>query len=135
AFALLAKDFNWHKFKLSLMDTAINSGAIYIIFFGANIFAGFMSFSVLASLILNFINIDTTPHWLILLCLVIFYLLLGTVFDTLAAVLVTTPLVVPLILGMNYDLVWWGVVTLSLVEIGMITPPLGMNVFVMRSVV
>lgn len=135
AFALLAKDFNWHKFKLSLMDTAINSGAIYIIFIGANIFAGFMSFSDVASLILNFINIDTTPHWLILLCLVIFYLLLGTVFDTLAAVLVTTPLVVPLILGMNYDLVWWGVVTLSLVEIGMITPPLGMNVFVMRSVV
>lgn len=135
AFALMTKGFGWEKFKLSLIDTAINSGAIYIIFIGANIFAGFMSFSDVASLILGFVNIDTTPHWIILLCLVIFYLLLGTVFDTLAAVLVTTPLVVPLILGMDYDLIWWGVVTLSLVEIGMITPPLGMNVFVMRSVV
>lgn len=135
AFALLSKGFGWKEFRSSLLDTAINSGAIYIIFIGANIFAGFMSFSDVASLILNLVNIEVTPHWVILLALVVFYLLLGTVFDTLAAVLVTAPLVVPLILGMGYDLIWWGVVTLSLVEIGMITPPLGMNVFVMRSVV
>lgn len=134
-FAITTRGFTWQKFKESLMDTALNAGAIYVIFMGANIFASFMSFSDVASLILELVNIDTTPHWLILLALVVIYLLLGTVFDTLAAVLVTTPLVVPLILGMDYDLIWWGVVTLSLVEIGMITPPLGMNVFVMRSVV
>ena len=134
-FAITTTGFTWQKFKESLMDTALNAGAIYVIFIGANIFASFMSFSDVASLILELVNIDTTPHWLILLALVVIYLLLGTVFDTLAAVLVTTPLVVPLILGMDYDLIWWGVVTLSLVEIGMITPPLGMNVFVMRSVV
>lgn len=134
-FAVTSPDFTWVKFKESLIDTAINSGAIYVIFMGANIFASFMSFSDVASLILDLVNLETTPHWLILLALVLIYLLLGTVFDTLAAVLVTTPLVVPLILGMGYDLIWWGVVTLSLVEIGMITPPLGMNVFVMRSVV
>lgn len=134
-FAITTPGFTWQKFKESLMDTALNAGAIYVIFIGANIFASFMSFSDVASLILELVNIDTTPHWLILLALVVIYLLLGTVFDTLAAVLVTTPLVVPLILGMDYDLIWWGVVTLSLVEIGMITPPLGMNVFVMRSVV
>ncbi|MBV4396591.1 TRAP transporter large permease subunit [Advenella alkanexedens] len=135
AFAFMSKDFGWKEFRSSLLDTAINSGAIYIIFIGANIFAGFMSFSDVASLILNLVNVDVTPHWVILLALVVFYLLLGTIFDTMAAVLVTAPLVVPLILGMDYSLVWWGVVTLSLVEIGMITPPLGMNVFVMRSVV
>lgn len=134
-FALATKDFNKQKFKDSLVDTAINSGAIYVIFIGANIFASFMSFSDVAGLILSLVDIATTPHWIILLALVIFYLLLGTVFDTLAAILVTTPLIVPLIVGMDYDLIWWGIVTLSLVEIGMITPPLGMNVFVMRSVV
>lgn len=135
AFALFSKSFGWKEFKASLLDTAINSGAIYIIFIGANIFAGFMSFSDVSSLILSAVDIEVTPHWVILLVLIIFYFLLGTVFDTLAAVLVTAPLVVPLILGMGYDLIWWGIVTLSLVEIGMITPPLGMNVFVMRSVV
>lgn len=134
-FALFSKEFGWKEFKSSLVDTAINSGAIYIIFIGANVFANFMSFSDVASLILSMVNIDETPHWVILLALVIFYLLLGTIFDTLAAVLVTAPLVIPLILGMGYDLIWWGIVTLSLVEIGMITPPLGMNVFVMKSVV
>lgn len=134
-FAVSSKGFGWKEFKSSLLETALNSGAIYIIFIGANIFAGFMSFSDVASIILSAVNLEVTPHWVVLLVLVLFYLLLGTVFDTLAAVLVTAPLVVPLILGMNYDLIWWGVVTLSLVEIGMITPPLGMNVFVMRSVV
>lgn len=134
-FAVCSPEFTKQKFVVSLIDTALNAGAIYVIFIGANIFASFMSFSDVASLILDFINIETTPHWLILFALVIFYLLLGTIFDTLAAILVTTPLVIPLIIGMDYDLVWWGVVTLSLVEIGMITPPLGMNVFVMRSVV
>lgn len=134
-FAISTKGFTLEKFKASLVDTAINAGAIYVIFIGANIFASFMSFTDIAQLVLSIIDIETMPKWLILFGLVVFYLLLGTVFDTLAAVLVTTPLVVPLILGMNYDLIWWGVVTLSLVEIGMITPPLGMNVFVMRSVV
>lgn len=134
-FAVCSPEFTKQKFVVSLIDTALNAGAIYVIFIGANIFAGFMSFSDVASLILDFINIEKTPHWLILFALVVFYLLLGTIFDTLAAILVTTPLVIPLIIGMDYDLVWWGVVTLSLVEIGMITPPLGMNVFVMRSVV
>ncbi|MGG4604587.1 TRAP transporter large permease [Paenalcaligenes sp. Me131] len=134
-FAISTKGFTLEKFKASLVDTAINAGAIYVIFIGANIFASFMSFTDIAQLVLSIIDIETMPNWLILFGLVVFYLLLGTVFDTLAAVLVTTPLVVPLILGMNYDLIWWGVVTLSLVEIGMITPPLGMNVFVMRSVV
>ena len=134
-FALLSKDFDRAKFKESLVDTAMNSGAIYVIFIGANIFANFMSFSDVARMVLSFVDINTTPHWLVLFSLVVFYLLLGTVFDTLAAVLVTTPLVIPLIIGMDYDLIWWGIVTLSLVEVGMITPPLGMNVFVMRSVV
>lgn len=134
-FALTSDDFDWGKFRDSLIDTALNSGAIYAIFIGANIFASFMSFSDVAGLILSFVDIDNTPHWLVLLSLVVFYLLLGTVFDTLAAILVTTPLVIPIILGMDYDLVWWGVVTLSLVEVGMITPPLGMNVFVMHRVV
>ncbi len=134
-FAVGTKGFTLDKFKASLIDTGINAGAIYVIFIGANIFASFMSFTDITQLVLSLVDINTMPHWLILLGLVLFYLLLGTVFDTLAAVLVTTPLVVPLIVGMDYDLIWWGVVTLSLVEIGMITPPLGMNVFVMRSVV
>ncbi|MCO7643569.1 TRAP transporter large permease [Pseudomonas sp. S 311-6] len=134
-FAVGTKGFTLEKFKASLIDTAINAGAIYVIFIGANIFASFMSFTDITQLVLSLVDINVMPHWLILFGLVLFYLLLGTVFDTLAAVLVTTPLVVPLIVGMDYDLIWWGVVTLSLVEIGMITPPLGMNVFVMRSVV
>ena len=53
--------------------------------------------------------------------------------DSFAVMIITVPLVTPLILGMGYDLVWWGVIMLVVVETGMITPPFGMNLFVIRS--
>ncbi|SFM71727.1 TRAP transporter large permease [Marinobacter zhejiangensis] len=134
-FFVFSKGFSAEAFWESLQDTARNSAAIYVIYIGASVFATLMSFAGAADLILDYVNPQETPHVFILVALVVIYLAIGTVFDTVAAVLVTAPVVLPLIVGMGYDLVWWGVVTLSLVEIGMITPPLGINVFVMKSVV
>lgn len=69
-----------------------------------------------------------------LLLLVIMYLVLGGNFDTVAALVITVPFVIPIVVALGGDLVWWGIVTLSLVEIGMITPPIGMNNFVLKGV-
>lgn len=134
-FAVTTPGFSFKGMLAAFDDSAINAVVIYSIVIGANIFAGFLSLSDITSSVLSLVNLETTPHWLILLVIVIMYLALGSVFDTMAAVLVTAPFVIPLIQGMNYDLIWWGVVTLSLVEIGMITPPIGMNVFVMKSTI
>jgi tripartite ATP-independent transporter DctM subunit len=134
-FAVTSRGFTFAKLKACLDDTAVNTTVIYMIVVGANIFAGFLTQSDIAGNVLGLVDLATTPHWLILLVIVVMYLIMGCVFDTVAAVLVTAPFVIPLIQGMGYDLVWWGVVTLSLVEIGMITPPIGMNVFVMNSVI
>lgn len=134
-FFLISKEFNYEAFWESLQDTALNSASIYVIYIGASVFATLMSFAGAADLILEYVKPEETSHILILAILVLIYLAIGTIFDTVAAVLVTAPVVLPLIAGMGYDLVWWGVVTLSLVEVGMITPPLGLNVFVMKSVV
>jgi len=134
-FFIFSPGCNAKAFWESLQDTARNSAAIYLIYIGASVFAALMSFAGAADLILEYVNPAETSNLIILISLVVIYLAIGTVFDTVAAVLVTAPVVLPLIVGMGYDLVWWGVVTLSLVEIGMITPPLGINVFVMKSVV
>jgi C4-dicarboxylate transporter, DctM subunit len=77
-------------------------------------------------------GLDLAPLAIIALLLVV-YLLLGSVMDSFAVMIITVPLVTPLILGMGYDLVWWGVIMLVVVETGMITPPFGMNLFVIRS--
>jgi len=74
------------------------------------------------------------PDFVILLILTIAYLILGSVFDTVAAMLITLPFVLPLIINMGYDPIWWGIVNVVIMETGMITPPIGMNVFVLHGV-
>jgi TRAP-type C4-dicarboxylate transport system permease large subunit len=62
------------------------------------------------------------------------YLFLGAVFDTIAAMILTTPFVFPLVMGFGFDPIWWGIMMVMVIEIGMITPPIGMNVFVMGGI-
>lgn len=134
-FALFSPDFRLRDILSSFAEAASNTAIIYMVVAGANIFASFLTLSDITSTILSIVDVASTPHWMILITIMIMYLVLGSVFDTVAAVLVTAPFVIPLISAMDYDLIWWGIVTLSLVEIGMITPPIGMNVFVMRAVI
>tara|TARA_B100001559_G_C16333244_1_gene544473 strand:- start:541 stop:864 length:324 start_codon:yes stop_codon:yes gene_type:complete len=60
------------------------------------------------------------------------FIILGSVFDTVAAMVITLPFVFPLIVNLGFDPIWWGVINVIVMEIGMITPPIGMNVFVMH---
>lgn len=119
----------------SAMRGAIGTGAgLYLLIIGANIFGAYLNLAGVANVVVSIINPEVLPVWAILLSLAIMYLVLGSVFDTVAALVVTVPFVIPIIAAMDLDLIWWGVITLTLVEIGMITPPIGMNVFVLKSV-
>jgi len=62
------------------------------------------------------------------------YIALGTFMESYTVMIVTLPMVTPLILGMGYDIVWWGIIMMMVVEVGMIHPPLGLNVFVLKSI-
>jgi len=118
----------------ALRDAVGTSAVLYLVLIGATIFGAFVNLSNAPYAILAVIDPEVLPAWLILLILVAMYLVLGSVFDTVAALVVTVPFVIPIIVGIGGDLVWWGIVTLSLVEIGMITPPIGMNIFVLKGV-
>ena len=114
---------------------AIGTGAgLYLLIIGANIFGAYLNLAGVANVVVSIIDPDVLPQWAILVSLAVMYLVLGSVFDTVAALVVTVPFVIPIIAAMDLDLIWWGVITLTLVEIGMITPPIGMNVFVLKSV-
>ena len=104
-----------------------------MLIFGALTFSFFIGVSQLPDTLIAFVGgLDLAPLAIIALLLVV-YLLLGSVMDSFAVMIITVPLVTPLILGMGYDLVWWGVIMLVVVETGMITPPFGMNLFVIRA--
>jgi TRAP-type C4-dicarboxylate transport system permease large subunit len=74
------------------------------------------------------------PTFMILAILLVVYLLLGSIFDTVAAMLITLPFVLPLITNLGYSPIWWGIINVVVIEIGMITPPIGLNVFVLHGV-
>lgn len=115
-------------------DAVSGSAVLYLILIGANTFGSFVNLSNAPAAILSAIDPEILPAWIILLLLVIMYLILGSIFDTVAALVITVPFVIPIIVALDGNLIWWGIVTLSLVEIGMITPPIGMNVFVLKGV-
>ena len=71
---------------------------------------------------------------MVIFILLVVYLVLGSIFDTIAAMLITLPFVLPLVESLGYNAVWWGIVNVVVIEIGLITPPIGLNVFVLQGV-
>ena len=104
----------------------------FVIIMGASIFSYFITLSGLPDASVQFIQNLAAPDFVVLLMLMIMYLILGSIFDTVAAMVITLPFVYPVIMDMGYDPVWWGVVNVMIMEIGMITPPIGINVFVLN---
>lgn len=113
-------------------DTARNTGLIFVLIIGASVFSYFATLSGLPAATVEWIESLGLPSIVVILLLQLFYLFLGSIFDTIAAMILTLPFVYPLIIGMGYDPIWWGVVNIVVIELGMITPPIGINVFVLH---
>lgn len=114
------------------VSTALTCGALYLVLIAANIFNFYLALSGLPfSLTSLFSGVIEHPLLLILLMTLI-YLVLGTVMDSLAMLLLTIPLFVPIVDAAGINLVWFGIYAVMVVELGLITPPVGMNLFVIR---
>ncbi len=133
-FALARGRLNRRTFLETIRETAGNTGFIYVIIMGASIFAYFVTLSHLPDAVVTGIKSLGLPPLAVVFLFVLMYLVLGSVFDTVAAMVITLPFVFPVIVELGYDPVWWGVVNVVAMEIGMITPPIGMNVFVLHGV-
>jgi len=115
-----------------LTSTATNTGMIFVIIMGAHIFSYFVTLSGLPDASVTFIQSLEANEFVILLMLMLMYLILGSIFDTVAAMVITLPFVYPVVMDLGYNPIWWGVVNVMIMEIGMITPPIGINVFVLN---
>ena len=133
-FAIVRGRLNKRTFFDTIRETAGNTGFIYVIIMGASIFAYFVTLSHLPDAVVTGIKALGLPPLAVIFLFVLMYLVLGSVFDTVAAMVITLPFVFPVIVELGYDPVWWGVVNVVAMEIGMITPPIGMNVFVLHGV-
>ncbi|WP_422019899.1 TRAP transporter large permease [Roseibium sp.] len=125
----------WPDFVLSMRETAYQTGSLFFIAVGAKIFVSFVSLTGVTGGLVDIVSSSGLETWMILLCIVAIYLVMGMFLDPIGTMLLTLPFTVPLIEGMGFDLIWFGVIVVKLLEIGLITPPVGLNVFVINSVV
>ncbi|MDK6201905.1 TRAP transporter large permease [Oligella urethralis] len=133
--ALFRRTLTWANLFDTLVESARTSASLFTIIIGALIFSDFINRAGLPGMLLNLVqSLDVTPM-VIILIIVLIYLLLGLVFESLSMLLLTIPVFYPVVQSLGFDLVWFGIVAVVVTEISLISPPVGMNVFVLSSVV
>ncbi|MFC7703698.1 TRAP transporter large permease [Plastorhodobacter daqingensis] len=118
-----------------LFETVRTSAMLMAVLVGALIFSNFINIAGLPSQVVGFIRELGLGPTGVMLMLILFYLVLGCVFDSLAMILLTVPIFFPLVVSLGYDPVWFGILLVVTVEISLITPPIGMNIFIIRTII
>jgi tripartite ATP-independent transporter DctM subunit len=124
----------WGALKEALARTTATTAMIFTIIIGAHLFSYFMTLTGTPQALLAYVDALQIEHWVVFSVIILIYLLLGCFMDQLAILVLTLPIVFPMVLRFGYDPIWFGIVLTKTVEIGLITPPLGMNCFVASSV-
>lgn len=119
----------------ALLDAGRTSGMIFLVAYGALIFSNFINLAGFTLAMVTWLEGLQLPGMGIVLAMCFIYIVLGCVFDSLAMILLTIPIFVPILTPFNIDLIWFGIVVIIVVELGLITPPIGMNVFVVQSTI
>ena len=131
-FALARGRMQWHNVWTGLRETASATAMIYVIIIGASVFTYFITLARVPEALIALIGRLDMPPVGIIFALLVAYLILGAVFDEIAAMLITLPFVLPIIEKLGYDTVWWGIINVVVIELGMIIPPIGIIVFVLH---
>ncbi|MBG0841822.1 TRAP transporter large permease [Ectopseudomonas toyotomiensis] len=125
------------ELKEVLLGTGVTTAMIFMILLGADVMNAFLAISQLPNFIAETISGAGLPPFLVLAGILVLYLILGCVMDTMSMILLTIPIFFPVIMGLDFygldqteKAIWFGILALMVVEIGMVTPPLGMNVYV-----
>lgn len=134
AFAALTGKMSTEVFRKSVLDTLGTCASLFIVGVGAVMFTKFLGLSGAAGLISATVQGFELHYVTLLIIIVLIYLVLGMFMEPFGAMLVTLPVLLPVLQAHEISLVWFGVFVVKMLEIGMITPPLGMNVFVIRNV-
>jgi len=132
--ALMRRALGWQDLFDVLMDAARTTAMLFSVLIGALIFSNFVNRAGLPDALLGLVTgFDVSP--IMVLCMILLvYIVLGCVFESLSMLLLTVPIFFPLVQSLGFDLIWFGIVVVVVTEISLITPPVGLNVFVLRGV-
>ncbi len=123
----------WGKTCEILLDSAESTVVIFALLIGGAIFTEFLNYTGAHKQIVAFITGSGFSGWTVMLVICLIYFVLGALMDELSMILITVPIFLPIIVSLGYDPVWFGIVVIVLCCLGMITPPIGINLFVVQS--
>ena len=127
----ITRKLNRDNLMASILEAARTTAMIVLIITGAFIFMKFMAVSRLPSWLADFVSSLPFPPMIILLLILCLYIILGMFLDIYAAILLTLPILFPVIVSLGFDPIWYGVIMVRVMEVGLITPPMGLNVFIL----
>ncbi|MBW1774187.1 MAG: TRAP transporter large permease subunit, partial [Deltaproteobacteria bacterium] len=131
---LIKRQFSWKKLTIALLDTGRTVSTLFLLLIGAHILGYFLAGSEAPHQVSAFIANLPLPRYILLALILFIYLLLGCIMNILPAVIVTLPIFFPTVMALGFDPIWFGVILVIIMEMGLITPPVGMNVFVIKGV-
>lgn len=133
-FTALRRKLTVGNFIIAVEDTVKTTGMLFVIIFGAMVFGYFLTKSRLPFQLSEFVAMLEVSKYVILAAVLIVFLLLGCILDTMAIILLAVPIFYPLIIGLGFDPIWFGILVVCTVEIGLITPPVGLNVYIIQGI-
>lgn len=133
--ALARGGISWKGLSEVLQETALTTASLFAVLIGAWIFSNFVNLAGLPEALLAAVTAFDLGPWVVMGLILLIYIVLGCVFESMSMLLLTVPIFFPLVNSLGFDPVWFGIIVVVVTEISLITPPVGLNVFVLKSVV
>ncbi len=130
----LQKKLNWEKFKKAVTDTVKTSCMVIFLVTGASIFGNFLALSRIPIATANMVTNLPWPGWAIMGAICFIYLVAGCFIDALALITFTIPIFYPIVIKFGYDPIWFGIIIVLVTQMGIITPPVGINAYIVKGI-
>jgi len=132
--SLVRRRLTWEGFKSAAIDTIRIGGMIFTILMGALVFTAFLAVTTIPMQIAEWVSGLGLSPTVVMILILIMYVLLGTFLEEMAMILLTLPIFLPLVSSLGFDLIWFGIIIVLVVIIGMISPPVGITMFVVKGI-
>jgi tripartite ATP-independent transporter DctM subunit len=135
AFALWRRVLSWRALYGCLVESARTTAMLFMILIGALMFAEFVNITTMPNDLKSFVDRFNVHPILVVAAICAIYVILGTAMEELSMILLTIPVFFPVVMHLGFDPIWFGILIVVVVEIGLISPPVGMNLFVLKTLI
>ena len=132
--AAARRQLSLRKMGQVILETMSATATVFLIIIGAFVFIPFMSLTELPAQLVTLLTNLPIGDLGILLVIILIYMFLGMFLEGIAMLVLTIPVVIPIAIGLDWDLIWFGIIIVIVLEMGMISPPVGINVFIVKSI-